>query len=157
MKLAVLKNLKKPTYLFVMLGVSALFFDLNFWMMRNLPGTKDLACVIGANFTTANIIFASILSILTGILVASIVALFAMKRSKLVASSVTGAGFVIGTFTVFCTACTFSVISIFGMSISLIFFTTYDLAFKILSLLLLITGLWLVNRQLADDCPICAD
>ncbi len=155
MKLAVLKNLASPTQLFVMIGSAVLFFDLNFWMMKNLPGVRDLMCVVGGNYNATNVIFSVLLSLMAGIMIAGVVTLFQKRRSKLAASSATGAGLLVGGFTVFCTACTLPVISLFGVSLGLTVFTTYNLAFKIVSLFLMAAGLRLVNRQLNDNCNIC--
>lgn len=68
--------------------------------------------------------------------------------------SVMGFGFLLGFFTVFCTLCTIPVISIFGFAVGLGFFTTYNLVFKILSLLLMILALTLLNKQL-NFCETC--
>lgn len=156
MKLEILKNLKKPIYLFTMLGTTFLFFDINYYMMANLPGTRDYMCVIGAYLTLWNISFSVVLSLLTGLMVAAFVALFREKRGGLAASStVSGIGLLLGSFTVFCTFCSIPVISLFGLSLGLSFFTTYNLAFKIISMALMLGGVYLINKQLANECVVC--
>lgn len=156
MNIAVLKNLRNPIYLFTMLGTTVLLFDVNYYMMANLPGTRDRMCVIGAYLTPGNILFSVGLSVLTGIMVAAFVALFREKRGRLAASStVSGVGFLLGSLTVFCTFCTIPVISLFGLSLGLSFFTTYNLAFKIISMVFMLGGIYLINKQLADECVVC--
>ncbi len=68
--------------------------------------------------------------------------------------SVMGFGFLLGFFTVFCTLCTIPVISVFGFAVGLGFLTTYNLAFKILSLVLMFMALTLLDKQL-NFCETC--
>ncbi|MDA1060210.1 MAG: hypothetical protein O3B47_00250 [bacterium] len=155
MNLSVFKNLAGPTQLLVMVGSAFLFFDINFWMMKNLPGSRDQMCIVGGNYTTGNLIYSVLLSLMAGTMIAGVFTLFQRRQSKLAASTTTGAGLLVGGLTVFCTACTLPVISLFGISIGLTIFTTYGLPFKIVSLLIMAAGLWIVNRQLDDRCEIC--
>lgn len=155
MRLEIIKNLRRPSALFLAIGFSVLFFDLSYYFMRTLPGHKDLACVIGAGLTFWNTMFSIALSLMAGVMVAGIFALYKKRQSKLAVSSLSGFGVLIGTMTIFCTACTLPVISLFGLSIGLTFFTTYNLTFKILSLAVMMAGLYLLNRQLADECEVC--
>ncbi len=156
MNSAILRNLKNPFYSMIALGSSVLFFDLSYYFMANLPGTRNNMCVIGAGLTTLNIAFSVALSILTGIMVASVFALYRKRKSSLIAtSSLSGVGLIVGSFTVFCAACTIPVFTLFGLSLSLGFFTTYDLPIKIVSMLLMLVSLYLINNQLNDTCEIC--
>lgn len=155
MRLEIIKNLQRPSALFLAIGFSVLFFDLSYYFMSTLPGHKDLACVIGAGLTFWNMMFSIALSLMAGVMVAGIFALYKKHKSRLAVSSLSGFGVLIGTMTIFCTACTLPVISLFGLSIGLTFFTTYNLTFKILSLAVMATGLYLLNGQMADKCKIC--
>lgn len=152
----VLGNLKKPAYALIMVGTSVLFFDLNYYFMSQLPGTRDNMCVVGAYLTALNVIFGIVLSILAGLMVISMIELFNVKRRGLAATSTLSAiGLFLGTFTMFCTLCTIPVITLFGLSLSLSFFTTYNLIFKAVSLLLILLGLYLINRELSNNCFSC--
>ena len=95
------------------------------------------------------------MSLFAGIIVAGIIELFKQKKSKLKASSLSGFGLVLGSITIFCIPCTFAVFTVFGVAISLNFFMTYDLYIKIASLLLMIYGTYLLNKQLMGECKMC--
>lgn len=152
MNFKVFTNLKKPVFAFIMLGFSFLLFDIHYYLMKNLPGERDLMCVMGGNFTPENITFSILMSLLFGLMVAGIVALFQERSKKLAIGSLSGFGLLLGSFTVFCTACTLPFISLFGLSIGLGFFTDYNLIFKIASIVLMLVSLYLVNRQLSASC-----
>ncbi len=155
MNLAILNNLKNPARLIMAFAVAIIFFDFNYFLMSKLPGSKDLMCVIGANLTPLNIAFAVVLSLFAGIIVAGIIELFKQKKPKAKSSSLSGIGIVLGSVTVFCLPCTFAVFTVFGVAISLNFFMIYDLYIKLASLLLMIYGTYLLNKQLAGECAMC--
>lgn len=155
MNLAVFKILSRPNYIFTMIGASFLFFDLNYYVMATLPGTRDLMCVIGAGLNFWNIVFTIILSLLFGIMLAGAIELYKKKKSRIVIGSLSGVGLFLGTMTLFCTACTIPVFTVFGAAISLSFFTTYQIVFKALSILAMLWGLNLLNKQLNNECKVC--
>lgn len=157
-EIELLMILKKPAYMLVMFGITLLLFDIQYYLMANLPGTEDNMCVMGAAFTLGNIIFAAFISIFTGVFGAGLMFLIAQKKGsqKIAIGSLSGVGSLIGTFTLFCTFCTLPVLSLLGLSMSLAFITEYNLIFKILSIAVLSTGLYLLNNQLKNDCKRCA-
>jgi len=110
--------------------------------------------------TPKNIAFAAVTSILTGILVGGLLALYSFRSVQPRplsgrVSSLGGFGAILGVFTVFCTLCTLPVISLFGLSIGLGFLTDFAGIFQIASLLVLIAALFLLNRQLKGVCDVC--
>ena len=144
-------------YVLIGFGVSLIVFNINYYLMANLPGSRDNACVMGAGLTPLNIIFSVVLSVLTGIFVVFLIKLFRKRMAKLASTSASGIGLVVGVLTVFCTLCALPVISLFGISLSLSIFVDYNVYFKILSVVLMLGGLYLVNRQLKKGCERCAD
>lgn len=153
--LRIIKNLGNPVNLFVAIGAAVLIFDINYYMMSNLLGTRDLACVVGANLTLKNVIFAGFMSVFAGIMVAGVMELYRKRSSSLAGSSATGLALFFGTMTMFCTACSLPFISVFGLSIGLSFFTTYEIWFQVLSLGIFIFGLHLLNKQLNSEGVVC--
>lgn len=148
----ILRALRNPVRLVVALIVAILFFDLNYFLMSRLPGEVDRMCVIGGYLNGVNIGFAVVMSALTGILVAGVLALYKQRRAKMAATSaLSGVGLLVGTFTVFCTTCTIPVFSFWGLSIGLNFFTDFNLEFKILSFILMVVGIYLLNQQLDES------
>lgn len=141
--------------IFVALGVAVLVFDFNYYLMSTMIGSRNHACVMGANLTTANIIFSGIFSVLCGALGAGVVALYRQRRGVMKSSAISGIGMILGIFTMFCTACTFPIISLFGLSFGVGFFTDYSITFQILSLALLGYGMFTLNRQLDGVCERC--
>lgn len=150
----------RPQHYFFTAAIASLIFDAYYLVMKRLPSVGDVpACTIGGALTFENIIFSGILSILTAIMLAGLVRLYIIRKSVkvgAVSGSLAGAGFIFGFFTVFCTLCTIPVISIFGIAVRLGFFTTYNLLFKILSILLMILSLSILNKKLKFECKICS-
>lgn len=153
----IFSNLKQVKYSLVFVGVAAIVFDISYYLMSTLPGSRDLMCVMGANLTPLNIGFSLIMSALIGLLVAGFIALFSMKlaEKKATLTSVSGLGMLAGMMSVFCTACTLPVLSLFGLSVSLEFITHYDVPAKVLSVLLLSGSLYMLNKQLKKECAVC--
>ena len=156
-KAPILTNLGKPVYMLTALGTSLLLFDFNYYLMANLPGEQNNMCVLGAGLTPANLLFTAFLSISMGILVAGIFATISQRAvsQKVAVTTLSGIGMITGTLTVFCTLCTLPVISLFGVSIWLSFFTDYNILLKILSVVVMGMALYLLNRQLKMSCERC--
>lgn len=151
----IIKILKDPRYVFVLTGVSILFFDISYYLMAYTPGFENNMCVIGASLTMTNIIFSVVLGLLFGLMVVSMIELIRMKRSKMIASSTTGLGVILGGFTIFCPVCVLPVISFFGISVFFSLLVDYNFLFKAASLLLIMGGLYLINGQLKKVCLLC--
>ena len=150
----ILKVLRSPTNVFVLVGVSLLLFDIQYYLMMNLPGSRDFMCIMGANLTPLNIGFSIIMSFLAGLMFAALIEMYRRKQMSVSAGSASGLGLFLGTMTVFCTACTLPVISLFGVSVSLLFFTDYEVLLKGTGIVLMIVGLWILNGQLKNECKI---
>lgn len=146
---------KIPTALFLFIGISVIFFDLQYWIMSKLPGTINEMCVMGAGLSVSNLLFSGMTSLLMGVLGAGLWLLFSARSFSIPAISSSGIGALLGMVTLFCPVCTFPLISIFGISIGLHFFTTFNTFFKAFSLLLITVGLYELNRQLKKDCSRC--
>lgn len=147
--------LKNPINIVVALSCALLFFDMSYYFMSKLPGHVDNMCVVGANFTMINIVFAILISLMTGMIISGGIELYRMKASSKKASLLGSAGIVVGTFTVFCTTCSLPVISLFGLSVGLTAFTDFNIWFKVLSLGMMVLGMYFLERQLAGECQIC--
>lgn len=155
--MSIFEYFTNPKY-FVPAAVAAfLIFVFQFYLMLTLPGTIDFSCVEGANLTFANIIFASLTSVLSGMMIAGFAVLYGQSAARrgIQGVSLSAIGLIFGTFTVFCTVCTLPVISLFGLSIGLQFFTYHNFIFKVVSTLLLFLGMYFLNRQLKLECSRC--
>jgi len=154
----IVKNLKEFLYFSIFLSTSMITFAFSYYLMATLPGERDFSCVVGAGLNTFNVLFSLILSLATGLLLAAIFSLYQKRiaEKELGATSFSGLAVVIGLFPVFCTACTFPVLSLFGLSIGLGFFTDYNLAFKAVSLILMGMSLYMTEKQLKGACKRCA-
>jgi hypothetical protein len=142
----------------VFLGVAFIVFDLQYFLMASLPGTRNNMCVDGGNLTPINIIFSIFLSLLVGLMIVNLIALFLMQASKNKAAltSATGVGMGLGALTLFCPICALPVISVFGLSIGLEFINDFNLWLKLLSIAMIIVSLIMVNGRLDKDCKACA-
>jgi len=156
--MGIIKNLLNLRSILIILIVSLIFFNIDYFIMSRLPGYENNTCVPGGGLTVLNIIFSSILSVLLGISVATFwLAVKILKPKNLISSSTAGTtGFILGNFTIFCPLCLLPAISLLGVSISFSFFTTYNLAIKFLSLGLLLISLLIMNKKLeTKSCHIC--
>lgn len=149
MTLPILKTLKDPVKLFVFLGVSFLVFDVSYYFMAFTLGTRDNMCLIGAGLTPLNVAFSLIISLLSGLIVAGIMGVWNSRCDKAIPTSGGFLGLILGGMTVFCPLCTIPVISLFGLSISLSFFTTYAMYFKVIALILMLIAAHRLNKQLS--------
>ncbi len=149
---------EEPLQWLYTITLAAIIFYSYYLVMRLLPGVGQVpACLVGGALTLQNLIFSALLSFLTALIISGLFRLYVKRKSMIKnvkTGSVMGFGFLLGFFTVFCTLCTIPVISIFGFAVGLGFFTTYNLIFKILSLLLMILALTLLNKQL-NFCETC--
>jgi len=149
---------KSHQYLYTF-ALGALIFNGYYWVMKRLPSVGDVpACTIGGAVTPENLFFSGVLSILTALMIAGFIRLYSLRKTvkkKGLTGSIASLGFIVGFFTVFCALCTIPVISFFGLAIGLGFFTTYNLFFKILSIVLMLISLALLDSQLSNACQIC--
>ena len=158
MALTIFAQLKQPKYLLAALGVALLFFDVSYYLMANFPGSQDRMCVMGVNLTPVNILFSMLMSLLIGVLVMGIWSMFAKRygQGKVALSSMSGASFVVGAVTLFCPICALPAFSFLGLSLGVDFFSNYNLVLKLISFVLLFGSLYLVNKQLNEECERCA-
>jgi len=150
----ILTNLRDPLNSSIFLATSLIFFSLSYLVMATLPGEHDNMCVIGGALTLKNIAFAVILSLAIGLMLAGFTEMIRTRslKNKLAITSLSGSAFVLGLFTLFCALCTLPLISFFGVSISLWFFTEYVFLFQIVSLIFMSFALYLMEYQLKGVC-----
>ncbi len=156
-KFHVFATLKNPVYLFYFIGAVFLVFDVQYFLMATLPGTRDFMCVDGANLTPLNVVFSLALSVLVGLMVSALLAMFqkTIKQKKASLASMTGVGMGLGALTLFCPICALPVISVFGISLGLDFVNDYNVWLKLLSIALLVVSLVMVNGRLDPECKTC--
>lgn len=156
MQLPLLNLLRDKRYLAIAFSVGAVIFSFEYYLMATLPGAKDFQCMIGGFLTPLNITFSLSSSLLIGLMVSGIVSVVSKKRgSGTAATSLGSISAVVGILTTFCTLCTLPVVTLFGLSLGLEIFTTYNLILKLTSMSLLLIGLFLLNRQLGRQCRVC--
>jgi len=149
--------LKNPTYLFIALGFSFFIFDMQYFMMASLPGYENEMCVMGAGLKASNVFFALVISLLGGLLASGFIYILQKRKASLQIVSFSGIGIILASMTVFCAACTLPVISLFGLAIGLQAFTSYNIWFKIISLLLMGYALYDIDKQVRGLCNRCID
>ncbi len=154
-KYPIVTELKQPTLFLIFAVITGLVFYLNYYAMAKLPGTDGYACIIGANLTPLNILFSAVISIMSGMLVAGLIAIKKNGTVRAEAGGAAGFGVLIGTLTSFCTICTIPVISLFGVSLGLAFLTEFAVYVKVVSLILMSLAVYLVNAQLKKECKLC--
>jgi cation transport ATPase len=145
--------LQKPTYVFVVLGIAFVVFDVMAYVLAKFPGEINFACTPGAYFTPGNLVYSAVFSLLFGLFVVGFYELLKHKSGPDASLlSLSGIGILFAGLTTFCTACTIPVISLFGFSVGLSFFTDYNLYFKIAAMLAMIISIYLLNKQLLKEC-----
>lgn len=154
---SLIELLKNPTLLILMVGFAFLLFDLQYLMMSRLPGYENEMCVMGAGLNPGNIAFALFMSLCGGLFAVGFYETSRRKNASFKALSLTGIGAFFGSMTVFCAACTIPVLSLFGFAFGLSFFTTYDFGFKIVSIILMVIGLYQLDKQIKGTCTFCVE
>lgn len=154
---SLLQILKNPTYLLIALGFSFFLFDVQYVMMAKLPGYENEMCVMGAGLKTSNIIFSSVMSILGGVFFAGFIHTLVMRSASLKTFSFSTVGILVASMTVFCAACTLPAVSFLGLAFGLSFFTTYNIWFKTISLVLIGAGLYQIDQQIRGECERCVE
>lgn len=146
---------KKQNLLIAFTCITILVFVINFYFMATLPGERDFQCVMGAGLTPVNIIFSLIQSVLMAFVFVGIFILHKQRhegKEEVALLSLSGIGAFFGSLTVFCTFCTFPIISLFGASFALSVFTDYEWVFKIVSLILLGGSAYFLHKQIQGQC-----
>jgi hypothetical protein len=156
MQLPLFNLLRDKRYLAVACSVGAAMFSFEYYLMAMLPGAKEFQCVIGGFLTPLNIAFSLSSSLLMGFMVSGIVSVVSKRRGSAAAATSLGSiSAAVGILTTFCTLCTLPVLTLFGLSLGLEIFTTYNLVFKFTSMALLLIGLYLLNMQMNRQCYVC--
>lgn len=152
----ILDLLKNPRH-WVVFGLAfGLLFYVNYYLMAHLVGERDLMCVMGAGLTPFNLFFAFAMSVMAGLLMVGFIQNTKNKAtSQVKVGSTSFLGLGLGTLTSFCTLCSLPALTLFGSSVSLGFFTDYEIYFKLLSMILLVLGLYFVNKELKEGCKRC--
>ena len=156
MSFPLLLLLRDKKYLAITVLIAGTLFSFEYYLMATLPGAKDNQCIVGGFLTPLNVTFGLSSSLLMGLMVSGIVSMISKNRGgAAVATSLGGFSTVVGILTTFCTLCTLPVLTFFGLSLGLEIFTTHNLAFKLISVTLLLIGLFLLNNQLGQQCRFC--
>ena len=144
-----------PIWVFWTLVLASFLFVPYMWAMMTLPGIQERACMIGGSLTLSNVTFSGVMSVFTALMLFGLWLMHKRRafRFRMAAGGVAG-GF-LGFFTVFCTLCTIPIISIFGLSFGLGFFTTYNVMLKAVSISLSAFVLWMIDDRL-KNCEACA-
>lgn len=152
---SLLSLLKNPTSVIVMLGFAFLFFDAQYFLMSRMIGYRDEMCVPGAGLNTPNIIFSVVISLMAGLLIIGFIETLKRRQASYSAISASGVGAFIGTLTVFCPICTLPILSVFGAAMG--FTVKFDLWFKLISVVLMAFGLYLLDKQIKGTCEFCVE
>lgn len=125
--------------------------------MKNLPGTNGYQCILGANLTSINLTFAFFISVLSSWALLGFFELFQQKQKKFALEmiSISSIGTLFGTLTSFCALCTLPVLSLFGISVSLSWFTDFHLYFQVGSVVILLIVVFLLEKQIRGNCIVC--
>ena len=150
--MTIIKILREQNYAIIAIATFISLLSLSYYIMTTLVGNAGNMCKIGAALTLKNIFFSFTLSMLASIMLTGLIKLLKQKQLSFGSTSLLGFGTLTGIFTIFCTLCTLPIIMIGGFSISFGFFTDYNNFFKLLSLLLMVIGLYLLNKQLNNQC-----
>lgn len=150
---ALYRLLTQPTYALTTIGSSVLFFDVYFLLMRNLPGSANHQCIPGGNLTAGNLVFAAFISICSGVIIAALIFLFNERRRAMgTALFSSGTGLIVGSLSVFCTACTLPIIGFFGASTFFIFIAEHSDILKAISVVLMAFAVYRVAQLLNKSC-----
>ncbi len=132
-------------------------YGLSIWMLLTLPGSRNMACVMGAYLTPGNIILNMLLSTVIALSIVNMVE-FAYKRSQNKKAFVSGSSLVGTSFlflTSFCASCSLPILAGLGIGGALNFISIYQGWFQILALLICLYSLWSSHKKVVEECNVC--
>jgi len=134
-------------------GMFLVFYGITTWMLLNLPGSSNMACVIGAYVTPINLITNLLLSFAIAATVVNMVE-FSTKKSAFVSKSgVIGSALVF--LTSFCASCTLPILASLGVGGFFSLISIYHGWFQILALSTCVYALVSSHKKVVNDCNIC--
>jgi len=149
---------KKRNNIFLFICSFLVLYGLNYLVMKSLPGTNGFQC-LPHSMNAKNVIFSVIMSTIMAVFIVGMKELLTLKKNTLQQTvsgvSIFSVSGIIGFFTIICPICTLGVVSLFGVSFGLNFLLDFNIQIKIISILLMIFGIYWINGQLAQDCKIC--
>ena len=136
-----------------MLGFAFLFFYAQYLIMSRMVGYRDEMCVLGAGLTLPNILFAILISLMAGLLAVGFYETIRRRQASYKSVSVSGLGALVGTLTVFCPICSIPILSAFGVALGLT--VKYNIWLKLVSVALMLFGMYQIDKQLKGTCERC--
>ena len=138
----------------VFTGMFLLFFGLTTWMLVTLPGSSQMACVVGAYMTTGNIFINLFLSSIIAMTVVNMVELSSGKQKKYVSKTgIIGSSLVF--LTSFCATCTLPILATLGIGGALSFISLNHGLFQVLAALTCTYALFSSHRKVTTECKMC--
>ncbi len=138
-------------------GVFLVVYGLSLWMLLSLPGSRNMACVMGAYLTPWSIVLNMLLSAVIALSVVNMVE-FACNRSQSRKAFVSGSSLLGTSFlflTSFCASCSLPILAGLGIGGALNFISIYHGWFQILALLICAHSLWSSHKKVVDECNVC--
>lgn len=138
-------------------GMFLAIYGLSLWMLITLPGSKNMACVLGAYMTPGNILLNMLLSAVVSLSIVNMIE-FAGQRSQTKKSAVSKSS-LLGTsllfLTSFCASCTLPILAGLGIGGALNFISINQGWFQLLALLICVHALWSSHKKVVEECNIC--
>ena len=134
-------------------GMFLLLFGLTTWMLTSLPGSNNMACVVGAYLTTGNIFINLILSVVIALSVVNMVEFSGVRKRYVSKSGVIGT--ILAFLTSFCAACTLPILASLGIGGLFNFISLNHAAFQMLAICMCLYALYSSHKKVVSECKMC--
>ena len=134
-------------------GIFLLFFGFTIWMLSTLPGSSNMACVVGAYLTAGNVLLNLLLSAIIGLTVVNMVELSSGRKTFVSKSGVIGSSLVF--LTSFCATCTLPILAGLGIGGALSLVSVHHGLFQTLAVLICAYSLFSSHKKVTSECKIC--
>ena len=143
----------KPRNIAISFAVFLFIFGLSIWMLKSLPGTSDLACVMGAYLTTGNIFINLFLSSFIALTVVNVIEISKNNTRYVPKSGLVGSALVM--LTSFCAVCTLPILTSLGLSVVFTFISSNHGLFQVIAFALCLYALFSSHKQVKMECELC--
>jgi hypothetical protein len=122
-------------------------------MLSTLPGSSNMACVVGAYLTAGNVLLNLLLSFIIGLTVVNMVELSSGRKTFISKSGVIGSSLVF--LTSFCATCTLPILAGLGIGGALSLVSVHHGLFQTLAVLICAYSLFSSHKKVTSECKIC--
>ena len=122
-------------------------------MLTSLPGSNNMACVVGAYLTTGNIFINLILSVVIALSIVNMVEFSGVRKRFVSKSGVIGT--ILAFLPSFCAACTLPILARLCIGGLFNFISLNHGVFQMLAICMCLYALYSSHKKVVSECKMC--